>query len=254
MRTPFISGNWKMNLDRAGARGLAAAVAQHAARGVDVALFPPAVYLDEVVRAVAGSRVQVGGQNCCDEASGAFTGEISTAMLADVGARLVLIGHSERRHVYGESDELIQRKVARALGDGLHAMLCVGETLDERDGGRTEEVVARQLTSGLRGVARASLASLTIAYEPVWAIGTGRTASPAQAGEVHRYTRGVLAGLYDREVAESLRILYGGSVKADNAAELLAVPDIDGALVGGASLRADLFLPIIDAAQRTHSA
>lgn len=250
MRTPYVCGNWKMNLDRAGARGLAAAIAQHGARGVDIGLFPPAVYLDEVVRAVAGSKLIVGGQNCCDEKSGAFTGEISAAMLKDVGARVVLLGHSERRHVYGETDELIQRKVQRALADGLHVMLCVGETLEERDGGRTEAVVGRQLTRGLAGVTREALAAVTVAYEPVWAIGTGRTASPGQAADVHRYARGVCSGLYDSAAAGALRILYGGSVKADNAAELLADPDIDGALVGGASLRADLFLPIIDAAQR----
>jgi triosephosphate isomerase len=250
MRTPYVAGNWKMNLDRAGARGLAAAIAQHRVRGVDVGLFPPSVYLDEVVRAVAGSKIVVGGQNCCDEKSGAFTGEVSAAMLKDVGAEVVLLGHSERRHVYGETDELIQRKVQRALADGLHVMLCVGETLEERDGGRTEAVVGRQLTRALAGVAHEGLHAVTVAYEPVWAIGTGRTASPAQAADVHRYVRGVCSGLYDGAAAAALRILYGGSVKADNAAELLADPDIDGALVGGASLRADLFLPIIDAAQR----
>lgn len=250
MRTPYVCGNWKMNLDRAGARALAAAIAQHRAPKVDVGLFPPAVYLDEVARAVAGSRVVVGGQNCCDEAAGAFTGEVSAKMLKDVGAQVVLLGHSERRHVYGETDQLIQRKVQRALADGLPVMLCVGETLEERDGGRTEAVVARQLTAGLAGVAKAALGAVTVAYEPVWAIGTGRTASPAQASEVHRFTRGVIAKLYDGPASAALRILYGGSVKADNAAELLADPDIDGALVGGASLRADLFLPIIDAAQR----
>jgi triosephosphate isomerase len=249
-RTPYVAGNWKMNLDRAGARALAAAIAGHAVRGVDVGLFPPAVYLDEVTRAVAGSPVIVGGQNCCDEASGAFTGEVAAAMLRDVGARVVLLGHSERRHLYGETDELVQRKVQRALAERLEVMLCVGETLEERDQGRTEAVVGRQLMEGLRGVPREALASVAIAYEPVWAIGTGRTASPAQAGDVHRYARGVLAGLYDSAAADGLRILYGGSVKADNAAELLSVPDIDGALVGGASLRADLFFPIIDAAQR----
>jgi len=252
MRTPYVCGNWKMNLDRAGARGLAAAVAQHTAQAgrVDVGLFPPAVYLDEVARAVAGSRVVVGGQNCCDEASGAFTGEVSAAMLKDVGARVALLGHSERRHVYGETDALIQRKVQRALADGLAVMLCVGETLAERDSGRTEAVVEGQLRAGLAGVPKAALAAVTVAYEPVWAIGTGRNATPDQAGDVHRFCRGVLAALYDGAAAAATRILYGGSVKADNAAALLAVPDIDGALVGGASLRADSFLPIIDAAQR----
>ncbi|MEZ6015509.1 MAG: triose-phosphate isomerase [Planctomycetota bacterium] len=250
MRTPYVCGNWKLNLDRAGARALATAIAQHRVSGVDVGLFPPAVYLDEVARAVAGSAVLVGGQNCCDEASGAFTGEVSAAMLKDVGATVVLLGHSERRHVYGETDELIQRKVHRALADGLQVMLCVGETLEERDSDQTESVVVRQMTAGLAGVGRDLLHAVSIAYEPVWAIGTGRTATPAQAGAVHRFARGVFAGLYDDAAAAAVRILYGGSVKADNAAELLADAHIDGALVGGASLRADSFLPIIDAALR----
>ena len=248
MRTPYVAGNWKMNLDRRAARDLAVAVRDHAVSGVDVGLFPALVHLDEVTRATAGSHVRVGGQNCSDEAEGAFTGEVSASMLKDIGATVALLGHSERRHVYGETDEFISRKVRRALEDVLEVMLCVGETIEERRDGRTEAVCQAQLTSGLEGIDRAALSRVAIAYEPVWAIGTGETATPEQAGAVHGYLRGVLAGAYDDEAAQAMRILYGGSVKPANAAELMAVPDIDGALVGGASLRPELFLPIIDAA------
>lgn len=250
MRTPFVAGNWKMNLDRRSASELATAVRDHAAPGVEVGLFPAMVHVDEVCRLVAGSHVRVGGQNCSDEDSGAFTGEVSARMLKDVGAQIALIGHSERRHVYGETNEFIARKVRRALEDGLDVMLCVGETIEQRRAGQTEHVCREQLASGLDDIDRAALARVSIAYEPVWAIGTGETATPDQAGSVHTYLRGVLTGLYDDEAAAAMRILYGGSVKPDNAGDLLAVPDIDGALVGGASLKPDLFLPIIDAAVR----
>ena len=248
MRKSYVAGNWKMNLDRRAARDLVTALRDHGGGSAQVAVFPPAVYLDEVVRAASGSRVAVGAQNCCDELSGAFTGEISAQMIQDVGATIALIGHSERRHVYGEGDDLISRKVKTALGAGLEVFLCVGETIEEREAGRTEEVVRTQLHAGLEGVAAGDLGRVVIAYEPVWAIGTGLTATPEQAGQVHAYLRGLLAGLYDEAAAEAMRILYGGSVKASNAAELLAVPDIDGALVGGASLEAGSFLPIVDAA------
>jgi len=249
MRRPYVAGNWKMNLDRRAAVELATAVRDHAARadGVDVGLFPAMVHVDEVARLCASSPVRVGGQNCSDEAEGAFTGEVSARMLKDVGASVVLLGHSERRHVYGETDEFIARKVRRALDDDMDVMLCVGETIEQRRAGDTEGVCRHQLVTGLEGVARAELGRVTVAYEPVWAIGTGETATPAQAGDVHAYLRGVFAGLHDDEAAAALRILYGGSVKPANAAELLSVPDIDGALVGGAALRPDTFLPIIDA-------
>ncbi|MDA1263901.1 MAG: triose-phosphate isomerase [Planctomycetota bacterium] len=250
MRTPFVAGNWKLNLDRQGAVQLAAAVREHcegAGLGVDVDLFPPAFYLDEVVRTCAGSPLLVGGQNCCEEASGAFTGETSAAMLADVGASEVLIGHSERRHVYGERDETLHAKVLQALDAGLAVMLCIGETIAEREAVQTEEVCGRQLSSALAGIAPERLTRLSIAYEPVWAIGTGLTASPDQAQAVHAYVRGLYAGLVGEDGAAAVRILYGGSVKPDNARDLLSQPDIDGALVGGASLKPELFLPIIDA-------
>jgi triosephosphate isomerase len=248
MRKPFIAGNWKMNLERKSALGLAAAIRDRVAsrEDVDVAVFPPFVYLDEVARALAGSPVRVGAQNCCDEASGAFTGEVSASMILDVGGDIVILGHSERRHIYGESDELVHRKVVAALEAGLDVILCVGETLDERRDQRTEKVVGAQLRAGLAEIDARSMARITIAYEPVWAIGTGLNATPAQAGEVHAYLRGVLAGLYAENVAESARIQYGGSVKPNNVRELMAVPEVDGCLVGGASIQADTFLPLLE--------
>lgn len=248
MRRPFIAGNWKMNLDRRSAVDLAHAVRAVADRrsDVDVAVFPPFVYLDELARTLAGSRVRLGAQNMCAEDSGAFTGEVSAAMLKDVGCELVILGHSERRHLFGESDELVGRKVQKALAAGLEPILCVGETQEEREGGQTEEVVRRQLAAGLAGLARPDALRVTIAYEPVWAIGTGLTATPDQAGAVHDYLRGVLAGLYDQELSETVRIQYGGSVKPTNAAELMAQGGIDGALVGGAALKGDSFAGIIE--------
>jgi triosephosphate isomerase len=234
-RAPYLAGNWKMNLDRRAALDLVAALREGVAgdSGRDVAIFPPFVYLDEIARAAAGSPIRVGGQNVCDETSGAFTGEVSASMLLDVGAEIALVGHSERRHVYGEGDELINRKVHTALEAGLDVILCVGETLEQRQSGETEGVNGGQLTAGLQGVSAESMARVTLAYEPVWAIGTGHTASPEQAAEVHTYLRGVLAGLYDDGLAETVRIL-------------MASPNVDGALVGGASLKADSFLQIVN--------
>jgi triosephosphate isomerase len=211
---------------------------------------PSFVYLPEVAAALAGSAILVGGQDVCERASGAFTGEVSAAMLADVGARFAIVGHSERRHVYGEGDELTNQKLLRTLEAKLEVVLCVGETLAERGSKHTEAVVARQLTRGLAGVARADLARVTLAYEPVWAIGTGQNATPEQASAVHQYLRGVVSGLYDEAAAEALCIQYGGSVTPQNAASILGAPDVDGALVGGASLKSETFLPIIDAVPR----
>ena len=248
MRRSYVAGNWKMNLDRQGARSLAAAVREHvtARTRADVALFPPFVYLADVVQVIAGASIRVGGQNLCDQGVGAFTGEISAAMLSDVGARVALIGHSERRHVYAEGDAAVQRKVARALAGALEVMLCVGETLGERESGRTEEIVRTQLSAALQGVAARDLARIALAYEPVWAIGTGRNATPDQAQAVHAYLRGLIGGLYDDGQAERLRILYGGSVKPDNAKQLMGMADIDGVLVGGASLQPEAFCAILD--------
>lgn len=249
MRKPFLCGNWKMNLERKSALGLAARIREHAgARAdIDVGIAPPFVYVDEIARAVAGSQIRVGAQNCCDEPHGAFTGEVSAAQLVDVGARFVILGHSERRHVYGEGDELVNRKVHAALDAGLDVILCVGETLEQRQRKETERVIGGQLTFGLREISATDLLRITIAYEPVWAIGTGLVATSAQAGTAHAYLRGVLGGLYTESLADQTRIQYGGSVKPDNVRELLAVADVDGCLVGGASLKAETFLPLLDA-------
>ena len=252
MRKPFVAGNWKLNQDSRSSVELAKGVAQGAAgtagTEVDVAVIPPFVYLQSVVRAVSSTGVVVGGQDVYFEPKGAFTGEISPGMLKDVGCIYVLCGHSERRHVIGETDELVGKKVTAAIGGGLLPILCVGELLEERDGGQMEQVVARQLKAGLAGLSADKMSAVTIAYEPVWAIGTGRTATPQQAQEVHKLIRGLLAEMYDDNLAQEVRILYGGSVKSSNAAELMAEQDVDGLLVGGASLKADEFVNIIEAA------
>jgi triosephosphate isomerase len=245
-RTPIVAGNWKMNLDRAAAEALAAAVVAGRGRApaVDLVLCPPAVYLDTVRTALAGSDIALGAQNVSDKPSGAFTGEVAPTMLVDVGCRYVIVGHSERRTLFGETDAHVLAKARAALAAGLVPIVCVGETLEEREAGRTAEVVGTQVRGSLAGVAPADLAGVVVAYEPVWAIGTGRVATPQQAQEVHAEIRGLLAGLADPTTAASIRIQYGGSVKPDNAADLAAQPDIDGALVGGASLKADDFLAI----------
>jgi triosephosphate isomerase len=211
-------------------------------------MLPPFVYLQSVAQAIKSSGIAVGAQDVYFEPKGAFTGEISPAMLKDVGCNYVLCGHSERRHVLCESDELVGKKVIAAIGGGLLPILCVGELLEERDGGRTEQVVARHLKTGLAGLSADKMSAVTIAYEPVWAIGTGRTATPQQAQEVHAFIRNLLGEMYDAKLAQETRILYGGSVKADNAKELMAQDDLDGLLVGGASLKADEFVRIIQAA------
>ncbi len=240
-----------MNLDRASALELVNAlrVAVGTRKDVDVAVFPPAVYIEEIARALAGSPIKVGAQNCCDEESGAFTGEVSVSMLKDVGAESVLIGHSERRHIYGEADDLINRKVHRALNVGLEVVLCIGELLEEREAGKTETVVRTQLQNGLKDVSAKQMDNVVIAYEPVWAIGTGVVATVPQVAEIHSYLRGLLSGLFTAAVADQVRIQYGGSVKPDNVKDLMAVADVDGALVGGASLKPELFQPIIDFAR-----
>ena len=252
MRKPFVAGNWKMNTDsRSGvelAERIASGSAQVAGRGVTVAVFPPFVYLQAVTQALRSSSIAVGAQDIYFEPKGAFTGEISTSMLKDIGCSYCLCGHSERRHVLGESDELINKKVTAAIGGGLLPILCVGELLEEREASQTNEVVTRQVKKGLAGLSAEKIRAVTIAYEPVWAIGTGLTATPQQAQEVHDFIRKLLAQMYDDELAGEIRILYGGSVKPDNAADLMSQQDIDGSLVGGASLKADDFLAIIQAA------
>lgn len=247
-RTAFVAGNWKMNLGPAEARELAAAVASGAAgvRGVDVAVAPTALCLTTVAEALRGSNVGLAAQNMHPAESGAYTGELSPTMLRDAGCRYVILGHSERREHFGESDAFINEKLRSAISHGLSPILCIGETLAEREGGLTAAKVERQVREGLRDVNGSDAATVTIAYEPIWAIGTGRTASPEQAQDVHAQIRSLLRVLYDENTAGSIRIQYGGSVKPDNIAELIAQPDIDGALVGGASLNAASFLAIVE--------
>jgi triosephosphate isomerase len=249
MRKPLVAGNWKMYGTRAENAALVRTLLdllQPGARA-EVLVCPPFVYLWETGRLLKDSEVALGAQSVCAESLGAFTGEVSGAMLRDVGCRYVLVGHSERRQLYGESDSLVARKFMAAQAQGLVPVLCVGETLEEREAGRTTEVVARQLEAVLSVSGVGSLASAVIAYEPVWAIGTGRTASPEQAQDVHAMIRGKVAAL-DATIGSSVRILYGGSVKASNARELFAMADIDGGLVGGASLKAEEFAQICAAA------
>lgn len=248
MRRKLVAGNWKMNGALANNAGLLAAVAAGAkdVPGVDVAVCVPFPYLAQAQQALAGTSVAWGAQNLSDKASGAFTGEVSGAMLVEFGCRYVLVGHSERRAIYGESDEVVAAKFAAAQKLGLIPVLCLGETLEERETGVTANVVTRQLEAVLNTSGVASLAKAVVAYEPVWAIGTGRTASPEQAQEVHALIRARVAS-ENADIAQGVQILYGGSVKASNAAELFAKADIDGGLIGGASLVADDFLGIVRA-------
>jgi triosephosphate isomerase len=252
MRKPFVAGNWKMNTNSQTSVELAESIAsgsvEIAGQSVTVAVCPPFVYLRAVAKALSSSNIGVGAQDMYFEPKGAFTGEISASMLKDVGCSYCICGHSERRHVIGESDELINKKVTAAIAGGLLPILCVGELIEEREASRTNEVVTRQVKEGLAGLSAEKLQAVTIAYEPVWAIGTGLTATPEQAQEVHDFIRKLLAQMYDDESAEEIRILYGGSVKPSNAADLMNQKDIDGSLVGGASLKADDFLAIIQAA------
>lgn len=252
-RTPCVGGNWKMNTRGGAADALAAAVADRMGgiQEVEVVVFPPAVYLERVSGVLEGTNVEVGGQDISPEDDGAFTGQLSGGMLKDAGCNRVLVGHSERRHGLSEPDELLNAKVHAGLAAGLEVMLCIGETLEEREQGRTGEIVTGQVKADLAGVPAASLQQLTIAYEPVWAIGTGRTASPQDAQAVHELVRGTIGDLYDAGAAEAMRVLYGGSVKTENAAELFAQADIDGGLIGGASLDADAFMAIVEAAAST---
>ncbi len=247
MRTPMVVANWKMHGRLADARELAQAVRDglKRPRGVEVALCPPFTVLAAVAEVLAGSPVMLGAQNCHWEDAGAFTGEVSPLMLAELGCRLVIVGHSERRRIFREGDEDIGRKVGAVLRHRLQPVLCVGETADERRQGLTFPVVEGQLRAALSGLGAEDLARCTIAYEPVWAIGTGLNATPSQAAEVHGYLRGLLSELGTKEIAQSVRILYGGSVKPDNVGALAQEPEIDGALVGGASLQAAPFITIV---------
>lgn len=245
MRSYFIAGNWKMHKTVAESVALARELKEKLAGCGEKLLIAPAfTALSAVAEVVKGTNIILGAQNMGPEEQGAHTGEVSVLMLKDLGVGAVILGHSERRHSYLESDELVNKKVLLALKHGIEAILCVGETLEEREAGRLEIVVGTQVKKGLAGVAPAELSKVTVAYEPVWAIGTGKTATPEDADAVHAFIRKTVAGLYGEAAAKSLCIQYGGSVKPDNVALLMAKPNIDGALVGGASLKADSFVPI----------
>jgi triosephosphate isomerase len=244
MRPRLVAGNWKMHGNRAANRALLEALVAGAARlrDVECAVCVPFPYLAQAAEALDGSGVALGAQNASEHAQGAYTGEVSAAMLAEFGCRYVIVGHSERRQHFGESDVQVAAKFAAVLAKGMTPVLCVGETLAEREAGRTEATVARQLDAVLERAGRDAFAGVVLAYEPVWAIGTGRTATPGQAQEVHAFLRARLPA--------QARILYGGSVKPENAAAIFAMPDVDGGLIGGASLVAEDFLAIARAAQR----
>ena len=250
MRKKIIAGNWKMNVLPSETAALVKAIAEATKdyTNVDVVCCTPAIDVPAAVAACAGTAVKPGAENAHWEPSGAYTGEISTGMLVDAGAKYVIIGHSERRQYFGETDETVNKRARAAIAAGLTAIVCIGETLEEREAGKLNEVIERQMKVGLAGVTAADCAKLVIAYEPVWAIGTGKTATPDQAQEVHALIRATLAGLVGAETAETVRIQYGGSMKPSNAAELLAKKDIDGGLIGGAALKAADFAGIVAAA------
>lgn len=251
MRKKIIAGNWKMNILPSQTEALVKAVAEatkDCAGKVDIVCCTPAIDVPAAVAAAAGTQVEIGAENCHWKESGAYTGEISTGMLLDAGAKYVIIGHSERRQYFGETDETVNLRSRAAIAAGLTAIVCVGETLEEREAGKLNEVIDRQMKLGLKDMTVADCERLVIAYEPVWAIGTGKTATPDQAQEVHALIREILVQLFGAETAETVRIQYGGSMKPSNAAELLAKKDIDGGLIGGAALKAEDFAGIISAA------
>lgn len=249
----LIAGNWKMHLNRAGSVSLAKEIARRAGEvtHTDLVVCPPAVYLDAVGQALGNAPVALGAQNMYHQPEGAFTGEISGAMLADITCRFVILGHSERRHVMGETDHQVNQKLHAALSAGLAPIVCVGELLQQRERGETSAVIHEQTCAALAGVTAEQMASTVIAYEPVWAIGTGKVATPETAEEVHADLRKLIGQQYNASIGENVRIVYGGSVKPDNAGPLLQQENIDGALVGGASLKAGSFIQIAAAASAT---
>ena len=251
MRKKIIAGNWKMNIKPSETAALVKAVAEatKAYTNVEVVCCTPAIDIPAAVAAAEGTHVGIGAENAHWEEKGAFTGEISTGMLLDAGAKYVIIGHSERRQYFGETDETVNKRTRAVIAAGLTAIVCVGETLEEREAGKLNEVIERQMNVGLKDVTAADCEKLVIAYEPVWAIGTGLTATPEQAEETCGVIRKTLAAIYGEDVAESVTIQYGGSMNEKNAAELLAKPNVDGGLIGGASLVAEKFKAIVDAAQ-----
>lgn len=248
MRTPFICGNWKMYKTVAEAvdfvnqaKSLVAGV-----KDVEIGIGAPATALKSLADAAKGTNIEIGGENCHWEKEGAFTGEISTGMLVEAGCSFVIIGHSERRQYFGETNETVNKKVKAALAAGLTVIVCCGETLEQRESGKTDAVVTDHAKNGLAGLTPADMAKVVIAYEPVWAIGTGKTASPAQAQEVHAVIRKLLGDMFGKETADTVRIQYGGSVKPENVKDIMAQPDVDGALVGGASLKPDSFAKLVN--------
>lgn len=247
-RQYYIAGNWKMNKNKAEALELAKGLVEALKDGKNKYMIGvPYVYLDAVAQVVKGSNILLGAQDVAATGNGAHTGEVSCEMLKDIGCNVVILGHSERRHEIGESDELINKKVRKALNSGLEVDLCIGELLSEREAGEAEQVCAFQLSAGLAGVTAEQMKNVTIAYEPVWAIGTGKTATPEDAQAIHKFIRGYIAKLYNQEVADNVIIQYGGSMNKGNCVQLLAQPDIDGGLIGGASLKAETFVPICEA-------
>jgi triosephosphate isomerase len=246
MRNKFVAGNWKMNMTKTSSIELARAIARSVPTGVEVGIAPPFVYLDAVGGALAGSKVMLGAQDVYCETGGAFTGEICVPMLKDLGVKFCLVGHSERRHIIKEPSDLIARKTEALYTSGLIPVHCVGETLDQRDASQTFDIVKTQLSEITRKIDDPN--RLVIAYEPVWAIGTGRNATDQQAQEVHAFIRQTLATMWNRDFADRVRIQYGGSMKPENAKGLMSQPDVDGGLIGGASLKAESFLAIVNAA------
>jgi len=257
IRKTIIAGNWKMYKTISEAIELATKLK----RGlyeleesvIDIVICPPFTALSEVAEVIADSNIRLGAQDAFWENEGAYTGEVSCRMLKDVGCSFVIVGHSERRQFFGETDETVNKKIKAALKEGLVPIMCIGETLEERERNETFKVLAHQLKEGLKGIDGNQMLKITIAYEPVWAIGTGRTATPQQAQEAHHFIRNEVKGVYGGEVADLVRIQYGGSVKPDNIAELIKQPDIDGALVGGASLKAEAFSEIVKQSYRVNS-
>ncbi len=250
-RMKFVAGNWKLNKDARETRALIGAIRELIPAGlhdVGVAVCPPFTSLESAAKALEGSHIALGAQDVSRNAGGAFTGEVSAGMLASLGCRYVIVGHSERRQYFLESDTLVNAKTAAALAAGLVPIVCVGETLAEWEAGLTESRIATQVNGSLAGFTPDRLGETIIAYEPVWAIGTGKTATPAQADEIHRHIRALLSALFDQKTAQKARILYGGSVNEANAAELFSMPDIDGGLIGGASLKPESFQKIYAAA------
>jgi triosephosphate isomerase len=247
-RTPIIAGNWKMNKTTIEAEELAAALVPLVSSATDreIVLAPPFTSLEAVSETIKGTNISLAAQNMHWEDKGAFTGEISAEMLLDLGCKYVIIGHSERRQYFGETDETVNRKVKQALKKGLLPIMCVGETLAEREAGKLNEIINRQVTGGLKDISTGDMTKVVIAYEPVWAIGTGKTATPEQANEVHALIRQKVQSLYNGDIAEGLRIQYGGSVTPENVSSLMAKPDIDGALVGGASLKPESFAALVN--------